>query len=638
MAIRIFAVLTVSLASISSFAAVPLVTAERASNEAICHADFERTAAEMELAQWKLTQLEALQCRGHASWQEVAEQLVTVRAATARASAAKRLLQFLSESLACSNDPSSTPVDTESIPLYLPGSARLVGWIPAERASHQLVTRQLEDLTATHKSLLNIDFSPYVISIEKTERSLEAYSRSPSDAHHLRRAKIQLRLAKAEYELVQARKVSAAIVARRIKLLRTSLAKLESSEPDLSIAQVGTTFVDCTSDRELAELVITMANEETTAIRHLEWLEQRRQAATSRIAKLEELSKYPAADARELEQARADTAAIDGLIRNAATQIQMYKHVAGAYTARSLPVAEDKRQENSAIATDWRGDAAIVRHMLQLQQIRLQTTTEAEIVEAHHSYLRERMTRLERIEPTPRLTNELDDLRQNIKTTELRSKILLGQSALLEREKQRFLCQVRSQFGENFQLVQAADGEFLDRDELSAGAAAIAVVGIVGDYSRVFPKSSAAHAYLESTTILGCVASLTMHSHSLAAGVGRLATREPTYASLRANRQSSLWKTPASGGLRSATDGITYPIDLFCYSPHELWKLYPGYSVSTRDYLRSVSSFRTRIPSYSSEYAFGIRRLDVSPARYRRRANSYGGPWYLPGSPTNFRD
>jgi hypothetical protein len=41
-------------------------------------------------------------------------------------------------------------------------------------------------------------------------------------------------------------------------------------------------------------------------------------------------------------------------------------------------------------------------------------------------------------------------------------------------------------------------------------------------------------------------------------------------------------------------------------------------------------------PSYSSWYSFGIRNANVrTPSGIR--ATPYGGPWYFPGSPTNFR-
>ena len=60
---------------------------------------------------------------------------------------------------------------------------------------------------------------------------------------------------------------------------------------------------------------------------------------------------------------------------------------------------------------------------------------------------------------------------------------------------------------------------------------------------------------------------------------------------------------------------------------------FPNYGVFWRR-----STTLAHVPDYSEYYAFGIRRTDFrAPPSKHGRATSYGGPWYLPGAPTNFR-
>jgi hypothetical protein len=66
----------------------------------------------------------------------------------------------------------------------------------------------------------------------------------------------------------------------------------------------------------------------------------------------------------------------------------------------------------------------------------------------------------------------------------------------------------------------------------------------------------------------------------------------------------------------------------------------PSYALRIRSLHRRLSSQPRGLtyhgPRYTDYYAFGIRRTD-RPASRHGRATPYGGPWYFPGAPTNFR-
>jgi hypothetical protein len=67
----------------------------------------------------------------------------------------------------------------------------------------------------------------------------------------------------------------------------------------------------------------------------------------------------------------------------------------------------------------------------------------------------------------------------------------------------------------------------------------------------------------------------------------------------------------------------------------------PSYALRIRSLHQRLSSQPRGLvyhsPRYTDYYAFGIRRTDRPVSGHGRRATPYGGPWYLPGAPTNFR-
>lgn len=82
---------------------------------------------------------------------------------------------------------------------------------------------------------------------------------------------------------------------------------------------------------------------------------------------------------------------------------------------------------------------------------------------------------------------------------------------------------------------------------------------------------------------------------------------------------------------------LLWPVPYGCERMNWLnsrYRLYfPDHSVFCRR-----STTLAHVPNYSEYYAFGIRRTDFrAPPSRHGRVTSFGGPWYMPGAPTNFR-
>ncbi len=231
-----FAALQVALFCSTNFAATPLVVAELDAKREIAEADTARADAEHDLAVWQLTQLQALHSRGHASWQEVAQQEVTAKSLAAAAQASQQYLETVLKWQArlAKPDVRHSPQESECIQLYLPRSARLVASISIEVASPELSKRHLENLREEHQALSEIELSPLETAITKAKTAVDVYGRSTKDADRLSRAKIRLRFANAAYENARARKESATIIARRMALIRNSLDEQRSTRDEPS--------------------------------------------------------------------------------------------------------------------------------------------------------------------------------------------------------------------------------------------------------------------------------------------------------------------------------------------------------------------------------------------------------------------
>ena len=206
------------------------------------------------------------------------------------------------------------------------------------------------------------------------------------------------------------------------------------------------------------------------------------------------------------------------------------------------------------------------------------------------------------------------------------------QNELLRREEQRFVGQFAVQYNAKWVLVQDEHGQLVHRNNVREQGVPWLAISYVSSSAPVLRPGEYPLGYIESPAAFQYCASATDDHVSHALTLPVIAWRSPAWLRVRrrlASSRPAMVYLPAASRLALATDTMTYPKDLSCYVPFDLGQLDPG---------RANLVFRSRLHTYSDGYAFGIRRIDgSSTVRNRPRANAYGGPWYLPGSPTNFR-
>ena len=381
-----------------SFAETPLVIAELDGQRTIAEAEVARADAEYEIASWRLTQLNELVSRGHASWQEVAEQAVTVQAAAAEARASEQFLNVVLQlqSRLAEIDLQQARSESESVKLSVPGTFRMVAWIPIEAASLELSKRHLENLRIEHESLSQIDVSSFEAAIEKAKRAVQLYGKSEHDADLLSRAKIQLRVAAAECERARARKNFATITARRVELVRDSIEHRQENEaePSSTLAQAGTRFVDATCNRDLVQLVGAIATDQTVARGKLAWLEHERTGILGRIDAWKNFPRRPGPMLVNLNKQDNKTPSLNCKSGEPATHWICSNKFSAHYNGRSRH--GHQMMASSRIWVIWMTIASPVllsfatRHYLDLQQLSQQTAARRAAIQAQSDYMIER--------------------------------------------------------------------------------------------------------------------------------------------------------------------------------------------------------------------------------------------------------
>jgi hypothetical protein len=100
--------------------------------------------------------------------------------------------------------------------------------------------------------------------------------------------------------------------------------------------------------------------------------------------------------------------------------------------------------------------------------------------------------------------------------------------------------------------------------------------------------------------------------------------------------QLAFYVAPYRPQSSTVTDEPRWLIGERAFATSMYWPRYPGMNRDGLDdrHLRGVETSYT-IPVYADFYSFGTRRPDLSPVE--GRATSFGGPWFFPGAPTNFR-
>lgn len=546
----------------------PLVSDELQVKRATAQADAQQAAAAHELAEWKLSQLLKMQSLGYASWQEIAEQKITVKstAATAEAAAAYSQAVIDWQASTAQSDSQSQLDDCEFIHLYMPGSPRLVAAIPSDVANADVCERHLEQLRKDAESIAQIDLAALESAVAKAEREV-AFRRGEDNADLLQGALLRLRLAEATLASSQARKAEGEILARRIAMVDADRDEPASElrKPSPAVAEIGTQFTDATNSHRLQQLAVAMASDSLAASKQLAWLELQRDIVAERIESISQLQNRLSSDEQQLEQAQQKKSDLEQQIAHAQDLLKLREQIAGNYQAAVTSPAEEEGEPATSNPLELASlaDANVVRHFLYLRELKLEREAKLASAQAQHDYLIERRGRVQQIPKDARPPKELADLDHKIQTAELQMEILRADLALLQQEQQRYCRQVKSQRSGQYQLVQLDRGLFIGREQFEVAASLIAAVGLVGN-AELTPATPKMFPYVESSTVLQCM---------MGGGVQPIGPIKPADQPEDSEGETQL----TSFGWRLTTDGFAFSPDRFCYRPFSLRQEYLHY-------------------------------------------------------------
>ena len=616
-----------------SIAAQPsMLSKELSATKSICNATVSKSLAEYQLAEWKLSQLEQLRDRQHATWQELAEQQRIVCTLKAHHEAAVEHADYVT--LICAStlqrevpqgDEADSRVDAnaDSVCLNLPHSTRVVGWISVRDASRKLLQRQLETLESHIAEIAKANVTELDAELQRAVNRLALLqgrkSRTQREESRLDRARVQVRLADANKKLAQATEAFRSVLEQRLGNIQHEINNREMQDEDLLAVQ-GTPFVTSANNAALADLSRQIVDSETGDRSELVWLQQLEKMKLERVDALRRLrhrtpSLSPATDTvtKELQAGEQELVELQSAIQKKQLEVAGTENLNGAASnEKSFPNFSKLR------------DLSAIRHGIELhrQYTALKAARTTALADAE--YRQERLARISSV-PSPR--------HQEVKLARLRSELALSEIEVIEAkratlnlEAHRFLAQRRAQRAGRYEFVQA-NGKFIPRATIERQQMLLATIGMVGGAMK-----TPASGYLESQAVAKLLGKTTgaagrvWHSASHLSNSGETGIGRRGYGFVSQRYRSGTGRTAALG--RS----LGYSYSAFAPPSLDRSSFYDGVNSPG-----VVTQFRSRIPRYSDFYSLRVRRYDGPAGTSFQRGRRAYSPFYLPGSPTNFR-
>jgi hypothetical protein len=394
------------------------------------HAVAQVTDAQRRLEQWNLDQLQSLRDRGFASWLEVARQQLLVDTLHEHRQASRQFAMFLQQlgeraraaEETIGDEREDTPrASLPPITVSLPGSVRLVSWLEPEHVSANLVSQFLASQHPPEQ--LRDDAAGEVERAEENaarwEERFHAYSELPQrsdNADRVKRAELQLALARAELELARLRqRLLKKNLAERARIER-SVGELPSDERDAADrSKVGQIhhFVTLEAHPDVRQAALRVAAAEARANGEERAAKIALQRQQLRLQAMEQLHASGHADRAELEDARERVAEAKSLVeelRNRQASLndayeRLKSSVRELAPAASSPAEDSLRYldaENSGDVPDVEScpllllaDPVAVRHLIDLRRQYYDTAAQRGALEHKLTLLKTLSTRLQ---------------------------------------------------------------------------------------------------------------------------------------------------------------------------------------------------------------------------------------------------
>jgi hypothetical protein len=625
--------------------------AEAARTDSVNRAALDVVGAKLELQRWRLDQLEALLERGHATWLEVARQKLVVdtlvkqqAAMTEFTSFNYALLQRLQATAPVACDDAATSRDSSAAPikLWVRGSVRLAGWIRRDQVPVELQT--LLDTSAPANSTpdaVDQQLAAARDALSRAEIQYETLAQHDTvSPHWLRQAELQRRVAEAELRLCEIedgfRKADEQDLPRA-----SHVAQQVTTDRADAVCVPANVLQDCLtprSRRDLGLATLRVARLEENATGRLDAATLAVRRLEGRCQALDMLSDNGFADPAERAAARDQLARAQRQVAQLQEQhgelvesrVRLQQWLAEAGWAESSPQADTVQEAGPANSLDPLGtddwpslatmDVELLRHALELRRIYCEAVAAREALLLEIAILetyRDKLARCLADEPDteeavwrrntadPALSvsvgtrRQLDDLRLEIRYHRAQLQAAHERLAILVAEERRFVSQCIAQ-------QTAADR--------SATVTAASVVGL--------------------THVAGLTSSLVAVSAPRDVAGGRLSYLESDYFAGPRSLRRCAFAPVLTDDLRFALND--YDGWAWYRGPRAVFRSYTyfggGIAGTIRDGLAEPLTCAPRPYDSKDAYPFGILRSDL-----RRQQLPGQPPWYLPGSPTNFR-
>lgn len=573
---------------------------------------------DQEIARWRRGQIQRLAIKDSATWAEL--QLADIECATASA-----FVDSLTRSIKWLEAIEATARNEECLKLasvfpsqlfVQDGAYRGVGWIPTRVLSKR-------DGSVVQSPSLSRQIKELRNSEQRLRQALAQIDPDSCDPYWIRKT-LDLRRIAAQRELAE------------FELTRQNSRSEAESRPT-----VGVVYFDATFDDQLQNAirdVVAFENDHATAI---DVARNELAVAKRRFESMSKLAENGYATTEEIETAttnfRAAQENIDSII--AGFSISESNDPASSVTTPHRPsadaIAAGRDSANRSLKEPTPViSASALPHQFSLHKCRNALRAQQVIMERRLKYYRERQARLNRISSEIANLQERQNLVLQINLVESVISDLQHRYQAVGAEEKRFAHQLAAQY--RLERLLATNSELPESVRILPDSSAVAVVGMVGVYPGVRIQEWCI-GYIESFDGLPRITRFADGAFQLSDRLGPRATPLARYQSrfnsnTVSNNSTSRDRFYSIGRTRWL---LNPPCYLVPFNQSDLLRS-PLCPRPNRTSLVHYATFTPVLPSYSQNYAFGIRRLDTN-SRSLPRANAYGGPWYLPGSTTNYR-
>ena len=452
-----------------AFGVAPQAGAETPALEEVHRAESQNSAsleaigARLNLAEWRLEQLQSLQRDGHATWLEVTRAEVHVKQLRAERQAANDFAKFVAEvreavrQHAQPDHEFEARTDTRAIMFSLPGSVRLISWLDISHLSvgearKQLALRsQIVDHDVAAAAELLTESEVQAVQKQDFVARLKAIADRGGSQTELRRAEMQLAAAQAEVEFAK-------IVHQNLQSEQRRLAELDESFPARPIASIRTAalvntaaangqFVSHQSTSGLRKATARVAAAEAEAVGGLRAAELLLRRQTLRLDGIKQLRGEGFASPVEFETASAQHAAAQQLVGQARGHRALLGHAAREFTTLNVADQEDLADTKiGELSAEFLQHAGAVRHLLDLRQSRLEAAARQAAVDAEremHEALLEKLTRTGNDSAGGR--RELEFAELDVQFDRARMQAATERETALRLEERRFALQFAAQ-------------------------------------------------------------------------------------------------------------------------------------------------------------------------------------------------